>query len=479
MYDRHAFRERDNANEVEDNSNNEKVTFGHLSMARHDWFHPGLYLFLILAISLSMLSISDGQENPVFMFHPYTIEFTQERLERFLGCLCTARTSTCRQNYSLTRRALYYTAQGNARRGNILASEEISNTFRCYPGAFTKTKAFIYCERSSDPSDECDNKQSCYPHTVRPEYDECNFKCINIWWGNFTFSTKHFVGYPEIIPGSCEPSGNSPSIDNTHPGNEDKSDDTDSTGLMVAAALGWLFFALLSGSVLAFLYCWKCRTTFVISRRNQSGQKFVASRNCSLPNTYGNHQPTSQHGRENVNKNNGQKTGYTDYNETNDDYTVIDDEKMPSVKKGNVKTNDAKPKNKRVLPHSPYSTVEPNEISEGNSQTSKNGHLPKTITGGDVSHRNKLSTEAADAYSRLQTGRLAADPQMTKSVMLTYNRPSDTVSINDQGSIDPERPGAVNGSVHPYNLASAVHDEQDESASHHYKSPPARTAQAL
>ncbi|GFO07863.1 hypothetical protein PoB_003436800 [Plakobranchus ocellatus] len=254
--------------------------------------------------------------------------------------------------------------------------------------------------------------------------------------------------------------------------NDGKSDDTDTTGLMVAAALGWLFFALLAGSVLAFLYCWKCRKTFVIHRKNQREQKktkFVVSQNRSLPNTYGEDELTNQHSIGNVNKINGHGNGYTDYNDANDVYTVIDDEQTPGVKKGIAKTNNVKPGNKKVLPHSPYFTLEPDKI-EGNSQTANKDtrNLLSTITGGDIS-QNKLSTETADAYSRLQTGRSAADPQMTKSAMLTYNRPSDTLSANDEGGIDPERPGhagdAVNRSVDPYNLASAVYDERDESAS--------------
>ncbi|GFO07868.1 hypothetical protein PoB_003437300 [Plakobranchus ocellatus] len=294
------------------------------------------------------------------------------------------------------------------------------------------------------------------------------------------------------------------------------SDEADTTSLMVAAAGGWLLFGLLAGSVFIFLFCWKCRKAFVIHRRNQSelkNSKFVASRNGPLPNTYGKDQSSSKHGRGNENKNNGHSNGYTDYNEINYVYNVIDDEQISGVKKRNAKTNGARPGNKKVLPHSPHFTLESDE-NEGNSQTAINGHLPTMISGGNVSQRNKLSTEAADAkmngikpvnkkvlpqslyfilepdevsegnsqavklstettdaYSRLQTGRSAADPQMTKSAMLIYNRPLDTLSINDQGGIDPERPGhaedSVTRSVDPYNLASAVYDERDESASRH------------
>ncbi|GFN78877.1 hypothetical protein PoB_000538300 [Plakobranchus ocellatus] len=522
------------------------VTYGQLSMARHDWFHLGIYLFLVLAFSLSMVSNSDGQSNTLFTFNPNHISFTQEKLERFLRCLCTARTSTCQQDYRLTERALYYTAHRDVRSENISSSKEVSDTFRCRPGAFTPTMAFIDCVRSPDSAVLCEKEHFCQPYFVNLNYDGCDSKCINIWWVAREVKVTNVAGYPAFVGGSCKPSRNSSGAGNNDSNNDVRnndcnndagindcnnhvsindcnndtgknggnnnvgnSHDTDTTGLLVAAAVGWIFFALLAGSVLAFLYCWRCRKEFVIHKISQSEQKntkFVASQSRSLPNTDGEDQPYSQHGRENVNKNNGHSNGYIDYNEVDDVYTVIDDEQTPGVKKRNAKINGAKPGNKKVLPDSPYFTLEPNEI-EGNSQTAKNSYLPMMITGGDVSQNNKLSTEAAngqsngvkpankevlpqspyftlepdeisegnsqtaklsteatDAYSRLQAGRSAADPQMTKSAMLTYNRPSDTLDNNDQGRIDPERAGnaenVVKRSVDPYNLASTVYDER-------------------
>ncbi|GFO07872.1 hypothetical protein PoB_003437700 [Plakobranchus ocellatus] len=412
-------------------------------MARHDWFHPGIYLFLVLAFSLSMVSNSDGQVNPVFKFSPFTIEFTQERLERFLRCMCTARTSTCQQDYKLTS-AFNYAAQGNVRSENISATREVE--------------------------------------------------------------IRNVAGHPAFVKGSCETPGGSPrsgynddnndvgnndgnndagNNDNNkdagnNNGNNDSNNDEDTTGLMVAAAVGWLLFGLLAGTNFALLYCWRCRKTLVINRRNQSEQKntkFVASQNRSLPSGYGDHLPTSQQGRGNVNKNNGHSNGYTDYIEVNDEYTVIDDEKMPNVKKEITKTNGVEPTYKNVLPHSPP------QMSEDGSLKTINGYTTMTITSGDVSQRNKQSIEETEACARLQTGRLAADLQMSKGAMLTYDIPSGTLANNGKAMIDSERPGraedAVNESVHPSNIAPAVYDEQDESASHHYKSPPIRNTEAL
>ncbi|GFO07861.1 hypothetical protein PoB_003436600 [Plakobranchus ocellatus] len=510
-------------------------------MARHDWLHPGLYLFLVLAFSLSMVSNSDGEKNTLFKFSFFTIEFTGERLERFLRCMCTAKTSTCQQDYNLTS-ALNYTARGNIRSENISASEEDSNTFRCHPGAFTVTMSFINCVRSSDPPVDCQNELHCKPYSVNLDYEGCDSKCINILWVAREVKITNVAGHPAFVAGSCEPPGSSPSAgnndadnnngnddggnndsnndagnnndnndvgnndgnndagnndsnndgnnyaDNNHGykdggnnnGNNDSNNDADTTGLMVAAAVGWLLFGLLAGTNFALLYSWRCRKTFVIHRISQSEQKntkFVASQNRSPPSGYGDHLPTSQQGRGNVNKNNGRSNEYTDYNEVNDEYTVIDDEKMPNVRKEITKTNGFEPTYKNVLPHSPQ------QMSEDNSLKTINGYIPMTITSEDISQRNKQCIEGTEACARLQTGRSAADLQMSRGAMLIYDIPSNTLANNGKGGIDSERPGsaedAVIRSVNPYNIGPAVHDEQDESASHRYKSPPMRNTEAL
>ncbi|GFO07866.1 hypothetical protein PoB_003437100 [Plakobranchus ocellatus] len=516
---------RDKANEGEVNSCKEEVRRANLNMTRCNWFHTGVFLPVVIAVSLSMVRTSDGQRqnDTALMFNGfYSIVFSPETLSRFLKCLCTATTSTCQQDYKFTS-ALYYTTYMNVRSENISASEEAGNTFRCHPGAFTTIMAFIGCVRSSDSSVLCEKEHFCQPYFVSLDYEGCDSKCINIWWVAREVEITNVAGHPAFVAGSCELSGSSPSAGNNDAGNNDSNNDgnndagnnddnndadnndanndsnndgnkdagnnygkndsnngADTKGLMVAAAVGWLFFGLLASTNLAFLYCWRCRKTFLIHRINQSEQKntkFVASQNRSPPSGHGEGLPTSQHGRENVNKNNGHSNEYTDYNEANDEYTVIDDEIMPNVKKETTKTNGVEPAYKNIVTHSPH------QMSDDNNLTTISGHLPMTITSGDVSKRNKLSIEGAEACARQETGRSAADSQMSRGAMLIYDIPSGTLVNNDKGGVDPKGSGraedAVNKSVHPYNLAPAVHDEQDESASHHYKSPPMRNTEAL